>query len=175
MTGVILREWAGTPRPFALKFGQQMDLEEACGKVGFGAIYLRIGAHQYFSNDVYHIIRLGLIGGGMSAVEAERLTKDRFDLVPMSGRVELALDILLSVMEGISPTDDVDTGDPAKPMDTGAIFASLINVGMSPDQVRSMRYADFVNMTRSMSGKGPAAPSEDEFAEMLQRFGESST
>lgn len=167
----IIREWAGAERPFNLSFGGLMDLEEACGKTGFGEIYLRIGRHCYFARDIYHTIRLGLIGGGMTAVEAKRLMDDRFDAVPMAVRAEIALDVLLAVMEGIKPDDTKPAGDPATPYDVGALMASFAKLGVAPHTLRDMSYQDFVHMCRAFGGDSVQPPSEDEFEEMLARLG----
>lgn len=58
---------------FSLKGKEIEELENVCGKVGFGAIFQRINLGVWFWGDLYHTIRLGLIGGGMGAVEAKRL------------------------------------------------------------------------------------------------------
>lgn len=162
-------EWAGAERPFNLRFGDVLDLEEACGKVGIGAIYLRLGRSEYYAKDVYETILRGLIGGGMAPSEARRLMVDRFDHVPLVQSVELALDILISMMAGIGPDETRGKGDPAEPHDVGTILSSFIKIGIAPEHIRAMTYADFVNMARAMGGKDVQPPSEDEFLDMLAR------
>ncbi|MFC6487367.1 GTA-gp10 family protein [Nitratireductor sp. GCM10026969] len=71
----ITLEWADGEYLFALKGAQIEELEAVCGKVGFGAIYQRVMNGSWFWSDLYHVIRLGLIGGGLGAVEAKRLTE----------------------------------------------------------------------------------------------------
>ncbi|WP_392338861.1 gene transfer agent family protein [Loktanella salsilacus] len=166
----IVREWAGAERPFSLSFGGLMDLEEACGKVGFGEIYLRMARGNYFVRDVYHTIRLALIGGGLSSVEAKRLLDDRFDAVPMNVKVELAVEVVLSVMEGIKPDDTKPTGDPSTPYDVGPLLASFAKLGVAPSALREMSYQDFVHMGRAFGGDAVQPPSEAEFEEMLERM-----
>lgn len=160
-------EWAGAQRPFRLRFGDVLDLEEACGKVGVGALYLRMGRHEYFAKDVYHTILRGLIGGGMAPSEARRLVDDRFDHVPMATSLNLAVEILVNLMAGIEPDDTQAKGDPDTPHDTGGILASFAKVGIPPESIRAMSYADFVNMARAMGGKEVQPPSEDEFLDMI--------
>jgi len=70
----ITLEWADGEYLFALKGAQIEELEHACGKVGFGVIYQRVMLGAWFWSDLYHTVRLGLIGGGMGAIEAKRLT-----------------------------------------------------------------------------------------------------
>jgi hypothetical protein len=166
----IIKQWAGEDRPFNMPFGKLMDLEEACGKVGFGEIYLRLAKQCYFARDVYHTIRLGLIGGGMSSVEADRLMKDRFDTVPMVERVELALEILISVMVGIEPDETKPAGDPATPYNLGELLASFAKLGVAPSALREMSYQDFIHMCRAFGGEKVQPPTEAEFEEMLERM-----
>lgn len=163
-------EWAGAERPFRLRFGDVLDLEEACGKIGVGAIYLRMGRHQYFAKDVFETIRLGLVGGGMAPTEARRLMQDRFDHVPMADSLNLAMAILVHLMAGIDPDDTRPAGDPEEPHDTGGILASFVKVGISPESIRAMSYADFVSMARAMGGKDVQPPSEDEFLDMVAKL-----
>lgn len=70
----VILEWGGGEHVFALKGAQIEELEQVCGKVGFGAIFQRVMLGVWFWGDIYHTVRLGLIGGGMGAVEAKRLT-----------------------------------------------------------------------------------------------------
>lgn len=69
----IALEWGDGEYLFALKGAQIEELQEKCGKVGLGAIYQRVALGVWFWGDLYHTVRLGLIGGGMGAVEAKRL------------------------------------------------------------------------------------------------------
>ena len=89
--GEVILDWAGEPRVFRLNFGNILDLEQACGRVGIGEIYLKLGTHNYFANYVYHTIRQGLLGGGMRAEEADKLLQERFMHAPMVANFELAL------------------------------------------------------------------------------------
>ena len=166
----VFMEWGGAERRFALSFGGLLDLEEACGKIGIGEIYLRLGQHRYFARDVYHTIRLGLIGGGMPPSEADRLMKDRFDATPLVKGVEMALEILIAVMAGVEPDRTKAAGDPSQPHDVGEVLASFIKAGLSPDQVRAMRYDDLVRMSRALGGNTVQPPTEQEFADMVARL-----
>ncbi|MBL4767648.1 MAG: gene transfer agent family protein [Rhodobacteraceae bacterium] len=156
-------DFAGENRRFYLSFGNILDLEEACGKTGFGAIYLRLSTHSYFVKDVYHTILNGLIGGGLKAVEARRLMDDRFDAMPMVERVELALNILMARMSGIEPDENQRPGDPEQPHDAGAIFAAFSQSGIGADVIRAMDYGDFIKLVRALGGNTVQPPSEEEF------------
>ena len=69
----VIAEWAGKERLFRLTFGSILDLEEICGKDAIGAIFLRVSTGAFKASDVYHILRLALVGGGMAAVEVKQL------------------------------------------------------------------------------------------------------
>lgn len=57
---------------FRLGLAQIAELQEKCG-AGIGSIYKRLLQADYRAEDCVEAIRLGLIGGGMKAVEARRL------------------------------------------------------------------------------------------------------
>lgn len=67
----VVLTWGDGDYLFALKGGQIEELQHKCGDIGFGAIYQRVMLGQFYWGDLYHIARLGLIGGGMGAVEAK--------------------------------------------------------------------------------------------------------
>jgi len=168
----LITEFAGHDRAFDLTTGAVMDLEQACGQVGIGAIYLRVARHEYFRNDIFQIIYRGLIGGGMDEIEAKRIVAERMDAEPLAKMVELALTILLAMMEGVQVADAAKSGDAdGAPMDVGKILHSFVQAGIAPEQVRRMSYADFLNILRA-AGRKPAdeAPSEEEYKAILARF-----
>ncbi|MGO1079962.1 gene transfer agent family protein [Inquilinus sp. CA228] len=63
---------------FRLAIGQWRKLEEL-RKLGPLRLYDRVRNGDWFTEDLYQSIRLGLIGGGMAAPEALRLTDLYFD------------------------------------------------------------------------------------------------
>jgi len=112
----VVLEWADGEYLFALKGAQIEELEQICGKVGFGAIFQRVMLGTWFWGDIYHTVRLGLIGGGMGAVEAKRLTdtyigRDR-PSVPLAAGPNnpesVARAVLGAVMHGF---EDIPSGE----------------------------------------------------------------
>ncbi len=108
---MITLEWAdGQSYPFALYGKQIEELQSVCGNVGLGLIFQRVSLGQWFFGDLYHTVRLGLIGGGMGPVEAMRKVdmycgKDHIEMALVAGEgansVEnVAQAILKSVMLG---------------------------------------------------------------------------
>lgn len=99
-------------RTFALTDAILEELQFKTG-IGIGALYQRVVASQFRVADIVEIIRCGLIGGGTSPEEAQRLVdayaKDR----PFAETFPLALDVLDARWSG--------TPDSAAPVDR-AIF-----------------------------------------------------
>lgn len=87
----IVMEWANGEYLFALRGAQIEALEAECinpdtgkGGIGIAAIFSRLMGMSWYRSDLTNIIRLGLIGGGMGAVEALRLVRDYAETVPLS-------------------------------------------------------------------------------------------
>lgn len=121
----IALEWGDGEHLFALRGKEIEELEQVCGKVGFGAIYQRVNLGTWFFKDIYHTIRLGLIGGGMGAIEAKRLvdmycgqTRIAAPLVRGPNSPEMVAQAILgAVMHGfedIAPGEALAGENPAK-------------------------------------------------------------
>lgn len=173
----IVREWAGREREFSLAFGGVMDLEQACGDgktpVPVGVLFQRLTRGVFAAADVYHTIRLALIGAGMGMAEANALMRSHFDTRPYVQSSALAVDILSAVMVGIEPAED--EAEPAEP--EAFKFSEVAQIcqtfHMSPDDLRAMRFADFVNLVRGFnaaSTKKAGFLSEAEFDEILAKY-----
>lgn len=168
----LITEWAGTERAFRLNFGGVLDLEEAVGKDAIGSIFLRVSTGQFRVSDVYHVIRLALIGGGMNSVEAKQLMDAHFDTRPYFENAQLAGDILLSIMSGVEDGDRDGEGD-QKPMKFSEISQICRVFNMSPLDLREMSYADFFNLCKGYNANGPKKaepPTEEEFEEILAKY-----
>lgn len=89
-------------RTFALSDAMIEELQHKTG-IGIGALYARVRQFDFHGGDHREIIHCGLIGGGTSPVEAQRLidayAKDR----PFGEIMTLAMDILVARWLG---TDD---------------------------------------------------------------------
>lgn len=84
-------EWADGEYAFALRAKEIEAIEAECwnpatGKpgIGLGAIWQRVMGGDWYFTDLRNIIRHGLIGGGMGAVDASRMCKTYVDGVPIS-------------------------------------------------------------------------------------------
>lgn len=172
----VIVEWAGKERLFRLTFGSVLELEEACDSEGICAIYTRMMAGQWRLNDVWHTIRLGLIGGGENKIEAKRLLETFFDRYPYMENAALAGDIIMAIMTGVEDSKDVEVKGDVQV--AGAIKFSEVSqicrvFNVSPLDLREMPYSDVVNMIRGFddgTGRKAAPPSEEEFEEILAKY-----
>jgi len=173
----VIAEWAGKERVFQLGFGGVLDLEEACGKEAIGAIFLRLSTGKFRVHDVYHTIRLALIGGGENLLEVKRLLNTHFDRIPLMENAALAGDILIALMTGVEASEDSASGDrnqePA-PWKFSEVSQICRTFHLSPADLRAMRYADLINMVRGFnaaSGERKAEPpTEEEFIAILEKY-----
>lgn len=78
---------------FALTDTMIHELQMKTG-VGIGALYLRVVNSQFHVADLTEVIRLGLIGGGISPAAAQRLIDAYAVNRPFDETFPLALDIL---------------------------------------------------------------------------------
>ncbi len=91
---LVTADFAGRPCRFQLRLGEMAELERLCG-AGIGAIFMRLGTHQFSHRDVWDTIRLGLEGGGLSGVAASALVlryqdEPLMDFLPLAGRIVAA-------------------------------------------------------------------------------------
>lgn len=170
MVALVL-DWAGKEREFTLLTGSVMDLEEATGD-RIGSIFIRVTTGQFSVKDVFHTIRLALIGGGTSVVATKLLMQDHFDTRPYLENAALAGEILCALMTGVEETGD-DEGGEAEAYKFSEVSQICTVFNMSPLDLRQMRYADFVNMIRGFnaaSDKKAPHLSEEEFGDILKRY-----
>jgi hypothetical protein len=167
----LVQEWAGKERHFRLLTGSVMDLEAATDD-RIGSIFIRVTTGHFSVKDVFHTIRLALIGGGETVTKAKILMQDHFDTRPYLENAQLAGAILCALMTGVEDSDDEEDGD-AEPYKFSEISQICTVFSMSPLDLRQMRYADFVNMVRGFnaaSNKKAPHLTEEEFEDILKRY-----
>jgi hypothetical protein len=79
----VTLEWADGEYLFALRGKEIEELQAVC-KAGFGTVYQRVMQGNWYIADIHNTIRLGLIGGGMGAIEAKRLCENYAVGLPLS-------------------------------------------------------------------------------------------
>lgn len=168
----VVMEWGGKERPFRLSFGGVLDLEESCGREGIGLIWTRVSSGAFRASDVFNVIKFGLIGGGESIIDAKLLMDRHFDTRPYSENCYVAGEILMALMTGIEKTDGGEDGDPSAPFKVSDVMQACHVFNMSPDDLRAMRFADYLNMVKGYNAASPdrdvAPPTEEEFLELLK-------
>lgn len=103
--GTIRFVWAGDERKFRLAIGQLRELQMECD-AGPEEIKNRISKGTWRIDELRHILRLGLIGGGMAELKVLALLKLHFDAVePMKNKIPAYL-VISAALSGV-PTDEV--------------------------------------------------------------------
>ena len=106
---MLVMQWPGGEHPFALPLA---SLEVVQQRTDFGPEYLlhRINAAQWHTRDLFEVLRNGLIGGGMSEVDALKLVTRAFETHPLIAFKVPAQTILAAALYG--PADD-PVGEPS--------------------------------------------------------------
>lgn len=102
---------------FALKGKQIEELQKLCS-AGFGEIGQRVMSGSWYYGDVYHLVRLGLWGGGTSPVDAKRLADTYVDGCPLVGEGDPSAPVSIAqavVMAAYFGLEDVADEPPEKP------------------------------------------------------------
>jgi len=167
----VVLEWAGKERLFRLKFGDVMDLEQACGEA-IGTIFASVSGGSFKVGYVYHTLRLALISGGLSVMDTKRLVSNQFDAHPYMTHASVAGEILANLMVGIEPSEKESSGEP-EPIVFSDVSQICRAFNMSPLDLREMRYSDFANMVRGFNAGSEAKAdhiTEEEFMDILNRY-----
>ena len=95
--------WGEGPTRFALRYG---EISELCEKRKCGPLKLmrRIENEEWFIEDIYEIIRIGLIGGGAAPAEAYRIAERYVKNRPALESIPAAYAIIAAGLNG-SPDD----------------------------------------------------------------------
>lgn len=101
----ITFKWADGTYTFRLLWGQIIMLQEACD-CGPYTLLSKFADHSWNIQEISHIIRLGLIGGGKTPVEALKLVEAYVENRPPLENVFYAVDILKAGIEGAPEEDD---------------------------------------------------------------------
>lgn len=112
---MVTAPFAGRECNFQLRLGEMAELERLTG-AGIGAIFMRLGTHQFSHRDIWDTIRLGLEGGGMSGLAASALvlryqSEPLMDYLPLAGQIVAAA--VNGVPKGKAEAEGETTADPA--------------------------------------------------------------
>lgn len=98
-------EFAGEMRSFCLKIGQLRELQEKTG-VGPLALFNRLISGDWEVDDIPQILRLGLIGGGMSSSEALKLIETHINVSPLTEYMAQACAVIGAALFCAQKSDD---------------------------------------------------------------------
>lgn len=104
----MTRDWGDGTYTFRLEFSHWFELQEKCG-CGPLELFERLCTRRWRVSDVSEVIRLGLIGGGKSAVEALKLVRVYVQDRPLLESVGVALSIVGASLSG--PSEDQQPGE----------------------------------------------------------------
>ncbi len=108
--GSFTDPWADGTYQFRLAWGELIMLQEACDAGPF-IIAQWLGTGSWRVEHISHIIRLGLIGGGMEPVPALKLVEAYVEKRPPMENLDMAAKILGC---GLYGADDEDVGGGTK-------------------------------------------------------------
>lgn len=102
-SGSITLDFAGDAQVFRLPWGQLVELQELCD-AGPYVIFDRLRSSRWLLQDVRETIRLGLIGGGKTPIEAIALVRryvENIEQFPPAENALLAVAILGAAILGV--------------------------------------------------------------------------
>lgn len=99
----LTQTWPGGEHPFRLAIAQLEALQQKTD-AGPEWLLMKLQTGQWLATEVFEVLRLGLIGGGMADAEAVRAVRDAFDRSPLVDFKVPALNALLAALYG--PQDD---------------------------------------------------------------------
>lgn len=123
INGGVKLTWGDGDHVFNIAIIEQMfELEEKCD-AGVYEIFQRVTTGKARLNDIRETIRLGLIGGSKTPVQALLLVKRYVDGRPLAESLPIATTILLAAIVGVEG-DEVGKKEPAGQTETEADHAS---------------------------------------------------
>lgn len=112
------------------KLAQVFELEDKCG-CGVQEVFNRLREGRWKYADVRETIRLGLIGGGKSPVEALLLTKRYVDERPWAESVFVAQAILMAAIVGVEGDNPAKKAEADRAQESGS---TMTTAGLSDPQ-----------------------------------------
>lgn len=91
--------WGDGQHTFRLAIGQLRDLEEKT-KVGPFELFEKLRTNRWRVDDLAHVIRVGLIGGGMPTPQAVDLVTRHIDEWPLVESALVAQAVMLAALVG---------------------------------------------------------------------------
>ena len=93
MKDAYVRTWPGGEHPFRLGIGEWRIIEQKCN-AGIMKIMMRMLSSEAYADDILVPLRAGLIGGGMSEMEAKRVIDNALDTSSLYALAVVSADVL---------------------------------------------------------------------------------
>ncbi len=146
--GSVVFEWAGAARLFRLRWGELIALQELCDS-GPYHILSRLAAGDWRVDDVAHIIRLGLTGGGEPAARA--LVAEHIEGTPPTRHVLAAQVILSAALVGAQDEAPGKSGKgeasgnqmPRGKISIASLYGAGAAMGFTPADVKACSVWEF--------------------------------
>ena len=101
--------WPGGDHPFRLGLGELRAVQDKCD-AGPELILQRIRMGIWKVDDLFEVLRFGLIGAGMDRATATKLVQDAFDRTPL---LEFKVPALAVLAFSLVPPGDDPAGEPS--------------------------------------------------------------
>lgn len=127
----LTQTWPGGEHPFRLALAQLEALQQGTD-AGPEWLVMKLNSGQWLATEVFDILRLGLIGGGMPDGRARQIVTAAFDRHPLIAFKVPALAVLMAAL--YAPADD-PAGKPSPAGETTPIDSPEENGGSAPTTV----------------------------------------
>jgi len=131
----ITLAWADGDYHFRLAWGELKLLQEATN-AGPPIVLKRLENDLWLIEDISSVIRCGLIGGGMTPVQALKLTRAYVESRPPAENVPYAIAILQCGLFG-APDEDETKKDEGRMTATDSMISQTENSGLEPSMARA--------------------------------------
>lgn len=119
-------DWVGGAHTFALPIGQLRKLQQTTD-AGPHELLIRMAQGNWRVDDLVEVIRLGLIGGGMTASEAGPLVLRLFEQHPLIDFREVAYRVIGAAVMGVEDDPVGESEGATMPPENGSSATSTVS------------------------------------------------
>lgn len=120
----VTLNWAGGEHDFVLRLGELRALQDRLDS-GPDQINERLGLGAWRVDDLFEILRLGLIGAGKTADEAKRLVIPAFENTPLLELLLPARMVLAAALVGVEDDPVGEVQGEEAPQESGSSPTSM--------------------------------------------------
>ncbi len=131
----VTLDWADDTYRFRLAWGQLSELQEKCDAGPF-VVLGRLRGGTWRLEDISHVIRLGLIGGGLEPIKALKLVRAYVEDRPPLESLIFAVNILSAGLLG-APDEDALKKNGSLKMESGSPTSPTASSGSPASTARA--------------------------------------